>query len=80
MFGFTKSTDRLNEAHTLGLGALQAFEDLASDLEAAAEMAEEHGTETSVQALVLQQESESAYSAADRYAAAAGRIRGLVSA
>lgn len=76
----TKSTDRLNEAHTLGLGALQAFEDLATDLEAAAELAEEHGIESAAQARQLESEASTAYSAADRYAAAAGRIRGLVSA
>lgn len=76
----TKRTDKLNQAHTLGLGAITMFEELADDLEVAGNLAAVHASETEDTMAQLRQERDSADAAAIKYASAAERIRGLVSA
>lgn len=69
----------LTEAHTLGSSALQSFEDLATDLEVAADLAAEHGDKTAEQARLLAAEADDATVASGRYASSATKIRELVS-
>jgi hypothetical protein len=69
----------LNEAHSLGASALQAFEDLATDLETAAGLASDHEANSENEATRLRTEAAAANAAATRYATSASKIRELVS-
>jgi hypothetical protein len=80
MFGRNTKNDLLNEAHTLGLGALSLFEEIADDLELAATLAEGHANDVSDQIVDLQEDLANAVGATSKYRAAAERVRGLVSA
>lgn len=80
MFRRNTQNDLLNEAHTLGLGALTLFEDIAGDLEVAAQLADEHHRQTRDAIDVLMEDAGNAADASNKYRAAAERVRGLVSA
>lgn len=75
-----QSDDKLNMAHSLGLGAIGFLDELATDLDVASDLAGEHSNETAEAAKELLLESESAERASVRYSAAAQNIRGLVPA
>lgn len=80
MFGRNTKNDLLNEAHTLGLGALSLFEEIADDLTVAASLAETHASELSDTIDLLTDDMANADAAAEKYRTAAERVRGLVSA
>lgn len=71
------NSDLLNEAHTLGLGALSLFENAAEDLAVAADLATQHADQSYDDALALLAERDRATEAAHRYSQAAARIRVL---
>lgn len=73
-----RNGDLLNESHTLGLGALSAFEKAADDLEEAASLAFMHAFTVADQIDLLEQERDAAHLAEQRYGRAAERVRDLV--
>lgn len=70
----TRKTDRLNEAHTLGDGALALFEEAKSDLEAAAGIADGYAKEQRLVAIEASSEAYNATTVALNYTAKAKRL------
>lgn len=80
MFRKTAGLDKLDRAHSLGLGAISFVDDLVSDLDEATVLANDRANEALDEVDRLKHEADSAISAADKYASVADKLRALVSA
>lgn len=70
----TRKTDPVNQAHTLGGGALALFEQAKADLEEAARVLGAHAQERRQEALVAADDAYQAETAANKYFHKANKI------